>query len=83
MPPYGDVPMAPILFAPYGEYVEAFRFTAVERVEGRSGMAGAPEVDTDVADKVDVDGKEAPLVTLEVAAPPRSHGFGGDGVDIV
>ncbi len=40
MPPYGD---APILFAPYGEYAEAFLLTADVRVEGRSGIAGAED----------------------------------------
>lgn len=36
--------MAPIPpVAPYGEYAEAFLFTAVVREDGRSGMAGAEE----------------------------------------
>jgi hypothetical protein len=36
-------------FAPYGEYADAFRFTAAVRLEGRSGTAGGPDVDDDAA----------------------------------
>lgn len=46
IPPYG---VAPIRFAPYGEYADAFRFTAAVRLDGRSGTAGGPAVDDDAA----------------------------------
>lgn len=46
IPPYG---VAPIRFAPYGEYADAFRFTAAVRLDGRSGIAGGLEVDDDAA----------------------------------
>lgn len=46
MPPYGeDTP--PNLFAPYGLYADAFAFTVDVRVEGRSGIAGAPDAEVD------------------------------------
>lgn len=35
--------MPAILFAPYGEYADAFRFTADVSDEGLSGIAGASE----------------------------------------
>ena len=37
-------PKPPIRFAPYGEYAEAFLFTADVSVDGLSGIAGGPEV---------------------------------------
>jgi hypothetical protein len=37
--------MPPNLFAPYGEYADAFRLTADVRDDGRSGITGAPEAD--------------------------------------
>jgi hypothetical protein len=72
MPPYGeDTP--PSLFAPYGEYAEAFRFTAVVSDDGRSGMAGAPEAVVDdtteagfdiaVPDDIPADGGRTGTVT--------------------
>lgn len=42
IPPYGDAPMR---FAPYGEYAEAFWFTVAASVAGRAGKAGAPDED--------------------------------------
>ena len=59
IPPYG---VAPIRFAPYGEYADAFRFTAAVRLDGRSGIAGGPEVDDDAA--VDIVVKPAANVEL-------------------
>jgi hypothetical protein len=49
IPPYGEA-TPPSLFAPYGEYADAFRFTADVSVDGRSGIAGASE---DVVAEVD------------------------------
>lgn len=43
IPPYGEAPTPPSLFAAYGEYADAFRLTADVRVEGRSGMGGAED----------------------------------------
>lgn len=40
-PPYG---VGPIRFAPYGEYADAFLFTAVDKLDGRSGSDGADKV---------------------------------------
>ena len=110
IPPYC---VAPIRFAPYGEYAEAFRFTAAMRLDGRSGTAGGPEIIDDAAADADVgpagdvellDDKALEFALdiatygvsqrildldqrlllenkwkgLAQAAPPLSHGFGGD-----
>lgn len=69
MPPYGDV-TPPSLFAPYGEYAEAFMFTAEVSDDGRDGIAGAPGAavvdvrveagfDTEVPDDTAVDAGRA------------------------
>jgi len=63
IPPYGEV-TPPSLFAPYGEYADAFLLTAEVSVDGRSGMAGADDVVADVvgADDSGLD-VEAPVET--------------------
>ena len=115
IPPYGEATL-PILFAPYGEYADAFLFTADVSVDGRSGNAGAEE-DEDKSDDSGVLDAEIPVDTpvddaraelwaivlalcyrqpwsretlkdnkpdaLELAAPPLSHGLGGDTVAIL
>lgn len=89
MPPYGDA-IPPSLFAPYGEYADAFLLTADVRDDGRSGTAGAPAVAVEVvvdagfvtALPVDIPVEDAKAEFAPVA-PARSHGFGGDTVAIV
>jgi hypothetical protein len=53
IPPYGEA-TPPSLFAPYGEYADAFRFTADVSVEGRSGMAGAPEFEVEACESAEI-----------------------------
>lgn len=71
IPPYG---VAPIRFALYGEYADAFLFTAVVRLDGRSGTAGGPEVeDNAVVDAVNgpagiVELLEDKALVLDIAA---------------
>lgn len=69
--------------APYAEYADAFRFTAVVKLDGRSGSAGAEEDEDDgvvavlLEGSVDVPAGFAPAPAPAAAA--LSHGFGGDG----
>ena len=57
IPPYGDT-APPSLFAPYGEYADAFAFTAELSDDGREGIAGAPDaadVDVNVEDGFEIE----------------------------
>lgn len=73
------------------ERAVALAFVIVERVEGRSGRAGAViEEDGSVVDAVVVEGCDeegtagAPvLADTPAPAPARSQGLGGDGVAIM
>jgi hypothetical protein len=84
IPPYGEA-TPPSLFAPYGEYADAFLFTADISVDGRSGIAGALEDVVVEEDKVEGcelpteapveipvdDGKAAELANMSVIWKPQ------------
>lgn len=69
----------PNRFAAYGEYADAFRFTAVVKLDGRSGSVGWSPGAVDIVDVVLVGIVE---LAPDDPAPALSHGFGGDGVAI-
>jgi hypothetical protein len=75
IPPYGDV-TPPSLFAPYGEYADAFAFTAEVSDDGRDGIAGAPDAaDVDVSVEDGLETEVPDDVAVEGAIAGRSRQY--------